>query len=212
MPTATKIATKIAARRADTPDRIIAAATELFLRDGYSNTNVEQVAAAAGVTKPTVYSHFGSKEGLLLSITQAHGKARADVMSSALKPSGNPRSDLLTFAELFGQCVLSDEAVCWHRLALSESVAHPEIGAAVFASGPARVIKALTTYIKDETKAGRLTCGEPELAAEQFLGLLVGVNPIRMMAGEPLPTKAKLKRRGQQAVNTFLAAFGVNAS
>ncbi len=141
MPTAAKSA----ARRTNTPDRIIAAATELFLRDGYTNTNLEQVAAAAGVTKPTVYSHFGSKEGLLLSITQAHAKVRADVISSALKPSGNPRSDMLAFAELFAQCVLSDEAVCWHRLSLSESVAHPEIGAAVFASGPARVIKALTT-------------------------------------------------------------------
>lgn len=204
--------TKNISQRVETPDRILAAATELFLREGYSKTNLEQVAAAAGVTKPTVYSHFGSKKGLLLSITDAHGKARADVMSSALKPSGNTRSDLLAFAELFAQCVLSNEAVCWHRLALAESVAHPEIGAAVFASGPARVIQSVTTYIKGETKAGRLTCTDPELAAEQFLGSLVGLNPIRMMAGEPPPSKPKLKRRGQQAVKTFLAAFGGDAS
>ncbi len=195
------------AATADTASRIAAAATQLFLKAGYSNTNVEQVAAAAGVTKPTVYSHFGSKEGLLLSITQAHATRRADVMSSALHPSGDPQEDLLAFAELFSQRVLGDEAAAWHRLALAESVEYPEIGAAVFNAGPARVLKSLTTYIRGETKAGRLTCPDPDLAAEQFLGLLAGLNPIRIMAGQPLPTKAKQKKRCRQAVKTFLAAF-----
>lgn len=190
-----------------TADRIIAAATELFLREGYKNTNLEQVAAAAGVTKPTVYSHFGSKAGLLLAITRAHATDRADSMSSALTPSGDPRRDLLEFAELFVQRVLSAEAACWHRLAITESMEHPEIGAAVFAAGPARVNQAVTTYIRGETKAGRLTCDDPELAAEQFLGLMAGLNLIRMLVGEALPSKAIQRQRCQVAVETFLAAY-----
>jgi TetR/AcrR family transcriptional regulator, mexJK operon transcriptional repressor len=42
------------------------AAMTLFLRDGYDRTSVDAIAAEAGVSKRTVYSHFGDKEGLFL--------------------------------------------------------------------------------------------------------------------------------------------------
>ena len=41
------------------------AALTLFLRDGYDRTSVDAIAAEAGVSKRTVYSHFGDKENLL---------------------------------------------------------------------------------------------------------------------------------------------------
>lgn len=43
------------------------AALRLFLRDGYERTSVDAIAAEAGVSKRTVYSHFGDKENLFLS-------------------------------------------------------------------------------------------------------------------------------------------------
>ena len=196
----------------DTSQRIIHAATELFLQQGFRDTSLDDVAAAAGVTKPTVYSHFGSKAGLLQRIAEAHATARAASVAAALRHTGDPRTDLMTFGEIFSQRVLSDDARSWHRLSLQESAAHPEIGTTLFAAGPARVIQALKTYIKGETMAGRLTCSDPDVAAEQFLGLLIGVNPIRMMAGQPLPSKAKLRRNCRAAVDTFLAAFASPAS
>ncbi|MFZ9886279.1 MAG: TetR/AcrR family transcriptional regulator [Myxococcota bacterium] len=40
-------------------------AAELFAKKGFAGASVREIAAAAGVTKPTLYYHFGSKEGLI---------------------------------------------------------------------------------------------------------------------------------------------------
>jgi AcrR family transcriptional regulator len=50
--------------------RLLASAIELFTRSGYANTTVREIVEAAGVTKPSLYYHFQSKEGLYLAIMQ----------------------------------------------------------------------------------------------------------------------------------------------
>jgi AcrR family transcriptional regulator len=54
-----------AARVAATEERIVGAASRLFLADGYAATTLAQVAAAAGVGERTVYVRFGTKAALL---------------------------------------------------------------------------------------------------------------------------------------------------
>jgi AcrR family transcriptional regulator len=49
-------------------DRIVASAVELFYRQGYERTTLEQVADAMDVTKPFIYAHFPSKADLLAEI------------------------------------------------------------------------------------------------------------------------------------------------
>jgi AcrR family transcriptional regulator len=44
------------------------AARELFMRRGYAGVSVGEVAEAAGITKPTLYYHFGDKEGLYAAV------------------------------------------------------------------------------------------------------------------------------------------------
>lgn len=54
--------------RGEARDRIVAAATELFGRQGYEATTTRQIVAAAQVTKGALYHWFSSKEDLLTSI------------------------------------------------------------------------------------------------------------------------------------------------
>ena len=51
-------------------DEIQRAALALFSRDGYERTSVDAIAAEAGVSKRTVYNHFGDKENLFLAVVQ----------------------------------------------------------------------------------------------------------------------------------------------
>jgi len=51
---------------------IALAAGRLFARHGYGGTRLEDVAAAAGVTKPIVYRHFDSKKALYLALLAKH--------------------------------------------------------------------------------------------------------------------------------------------
>jgi AcrR family transcriptional regulator len=57
-----------ARRPADRRDRIIAAAGDLFCESGYHNVSLAQVAAAVGITAPSVYRHFENKQDLLLQV------------------------------------------------------------------------------------------------------------------------------------------------
>lgn len=199
------------AKSGQTAQLILKAAAESFLTTGYRDTSLDDVAAAAGVTKPTVYSHFGSKQGLLLALVKSHVSAHADALSTSLEPSGDTRRDLMRFGELFLSRVMSQQAVRWRRLAMAESSEHPEIGKAIFKSGPARVLQVISKFLAHETAAGRLSCRAPETAAEQFLGMLLGVQPIRECAGFPKPSKTKQTEICRAAVETFLAAFKVRS-
>ena len=58
------------AGRERTRARLLAAALDLFARQGYERTTVAQIAAAAGVTEMTFYRHFGSKESAGASTTR----------------------------------------------------------------------------------------------------------------------------------------------
>src|SRR5437764_7215203 len=47
---------------------IVDAACAEFLREGYSASSMDEIARRAGVSKPTIYSHFGNKERLFLAV------------------------------------------------------------------------------------------------------------------------------------------------
>ncbi len=49
-------------------ERLLRAAVELFARKGYSATSVNEIVAAAGVTKPILYYYFNNKEGIYIEI------------------------------------------------------------------------------------------------------------------------------------------------
>lgn len=52
----------------ETRDLILMQARRLFLQRGFADVSVGEVAAAVGVTKPTLYYHFGDKEGLYAAV------------------------------------------------------------------------------------------------------------------------------------------------
>jgi AcrR family transcriptional regulator len=61
---------------------IVEAAGRLFGERGYDGTRIDEIAAAAGVTKPIVYRHFGSKRDLYLSLLDRHREDLAGFVAS----------------------------------------------------------------------------------------------------------------------------------
>lgn len=64
---------------------IVQAASHLFATRGYERTTVEDVAAAAGVTKPIVYRHFGAKKQLHLALLALHRDALLATLADAMQ-------------------------------------------------------------------------------------------------------------------------------
>jgi AcrR family transcriptional regulator len=59
---------------ADTRERLLRAAADVFAQRGYDGTRVADIAAAAGVSNGALYSHFDSKAELLVGALRAHGR------------------------------------------------------------------------------------------------------------------------------------------
>lgn len=73
----------------DTHGRILDAAVSLFAERGYGATSVREVCEAAGVTKPTLYYHFGSKEGLFRAIVDLHLGQLTRIIEEAVSTPGS---------------------------------------------------------------------------------------------------------------------------
>ncbi|HET6907972.1 MAG TPA: TetR/AcrR family transcriptional regulator [Mycobacteriales bacterium] len=61
---------------ADTRDRLLSAAADVFASHGYEGTRVADIARSAGVSNGALYSHFGSKAQLMIGALRAHGRRR----------------------------------------------------------------------------------------------------------------------------------------
>jgi len=73
---------------------IVRAAGRAFARDGYAGARIEDIAAAAHVTKPIVYRHFDSKKALYMALLEKH---EADLPSfiERVDPEGLPLDQLV---------------------------------------------------------------------------------------------------------------------
>ena len=67
-------------KRVEVRARIVAAAQEAFLRDGYQRANIGDIAAAAGFSKGAVYSNFGGKADLFAAVINADTSSLANAV------------------------------------------------------------------------------------------------------------------------------------
>ncbi|WIK64685.1 TetR/AcrR family transcriptional regulator [Gleimia hominis] len=72
-------------------EQLIEVARTLFASKGFDSTSVEEIASAAGVTKPVVYEHFGGKEGLYAVIVDREVRRLVSTIANSLESSLHPR-------------------------------------------------------------------------------------------------------------------------
>lgn len=70
--------------QAQTRNRLIEAARELFAKEGYATTSVDRIAETAGYSKGAVYSNFDSKEAIFLEVLELQGQEGLDRLLSAI--------------------------------------------------------------------------------------------------------------------------------
>ena len=80
-------------------ERLLAAASDLFYRDGIHAVGVDTIAAAAGVTKKTLYDQFGSKEALAVAYLRGRDARWREFLERELElvPSASPDRILAVF-------------------------------------------------------------------------------------------------------------------
>src|SRR6516165_9718576 len=86
--------------------QLFAVALELFAQRGYRSTTMDDIAEAAGVTKPLLYQHFSSKRALYLELVDSIAQDLLSAIRSAVLAADGPRQQVeLGFAAYFGLVV-----------------------------------------------------------------------------------------------------------
>ncbi|KIK89896.1 MULTISPECIES: TetR/AcrR family transcriptional regulator [Pseudomonas] len=187
---------------------ILDAAKTLFLSHGYANTSMDAVAAEAGVSKLTVYSHFNDKETLFSSAVMAKCEEQLPPLFFEL-PAGIPVENvLLNIARGFHQLINSDESVNLHRLMMALGTQDPKLSQIFFDAGPERMVQGMERLLKRIDETGVLSIDLPRNAAEHFFCLLKGAGNFRLLycCGEPLSEEAA-ESHVQEVVGLFMRAY-----
>lgn len=192
-------------------EAMLAAAEQVFLRDGYRAANMDELAAASGVSKQTVYAHFGSKEGLFVELVTAMTLAvGGELALDFADPVGE--EDLRTHLEeqAYRQlsAVLDPRILRLRRLAIAEAMRFPDLGRALWENGPQRAVVRLGAYFTRLERLGLLRVPDPEFAASFYNWLVMGhsVNAAMLLGDDALPDEPERRRRCAEAVRIFLAA------
>ena len=89
-------------------DRLLGEALQLFARKGFESASVRELTEAAKVTRPTLYYHFGSKEGLYLELVERLCATVEDSILRSLVPQGTARVRLRSFVLKILDSIIED--------------------------------------------------------------------------------------------------------
>jgi TetR/AcrR family transcriptional repressor of mexJK operon len=186
-------------------DRILDAATELFLAEGYGATSIEQVARAAGVSKRTFYSRFEDKAVLFGAVLHRIVEGLRPAGEIPLIEGANLAAILQRLGELILQAALSPQAIAVHRLIVGESARFPALAAAVNRNAATEEgVALIANLLEREARAGTIALDDPHFAASHFLHMVITV-PQRVAMGLEKPmSEADLRRWPGKVVKLFL--------
>src|SRR5579862_4350978 len=88
-------------RTQETQSRLLDAAEEVFVRDGYEAAQLDEIAARAGRSKGAVYTHFKSKEDLFLALFEHRTRSYIERLMAGLGRCTNRKQSMQAFREFF---------------------------------------------------------------------------------------------------------------
>lgn len=192
---------------------ILEAAARLFLEQGFERTTVDAIAAQAGVSKLTVYSHFEGKEGLFRALIVDKCTEHFGANDFAALAVLGPQAALQHIAQAFTTLMFHPDVVALHRVLATAAAHNSTMNQTFWETGPASLIKALSHLLQDFHARGVLHVKHSAQAADQFFSLLKGADHLRAIlnVGE-VPAPEQLMTYATAAVEMFLRAYAPDAS
>jgi AcrR family transcriptional regulator len=107
--------------------KILTCALDLFSARGYEGIGVQEIVDAAGITKPTLYHYFGSKEGLLTALLEEYSERLCGQLTQAAEYHRDITLNLERLADAYFRFALANPK--YFRLQLAHLFAPPESAA-----------------------------------------------------------------------------------
>lgn len=189
---------------------MLTAAMRIFAQHGYTSTSLDAIALESGVSKPTLYQYFGSKEKLFEAVLQQAAEkiltplVEADAADSMVE-------SMLTFSRNYAKTVLSPEVLALGRMVLGEVHRFPEMGKHYYLNGPQQALNGIIRYLEGLAANGKLIIVDSELAAHDFWSLILSA-PREMCQLMPnlVLEPAEIDRFIFNGLRVFLQAYSAN--
>lgn len=191
--------------------RILDAALKVFSASGYAGASMDAVAIAAGLSKPTLYQYFDSKEQLFS--TMMLQKRDDMLLPFRVLGTGDMVLQLHQFAWAYADTVMQPTLLSLARLTIGDAQRFPEIGHAYQAAGPDQLLVGLMNQLTAFRGAGRLAFDDAELAAQDLWGLILSAPRTQALYDPGLRlSREAIARYVHNGLRVFLRAYSTNPS
>ena len=179
---------------------ILQGAMKEFLENGYAATSMDKVAKSAGVSKATVYSHFGDKENLFNAVIEDLVKDKFQQVMGLEKPQSlerDPKVVLSAMATKMLENARGDRSFLdFLRVIIGESGRFPELAKAYVNNVAKPAVEILTKYFKSHPA---LELEDPEATVRVMMGTMVYF----VMLQEMMHGKEILPLESDRVINTL---------
>lgn len=190
-------------------ERILEAAANVFLEEGFARAKMDEIASRAGITKQTVYARFPSKNALFNALASRFSGIVFQPKPVAENSKQSPRAFLIQFAFEVTTVLRDPKSQRLFVVLAAEARAFPDLASATWVEGPGRLRTRLRRFFDDQIALKRMAISNPDFAAEQFLGLLVGPIIGRLLFGRPsyFESEGHAATYIEAAVDLFLSNY-----
>jgi TetR/AcrR family transcriptional repressor of mexJK operon len=184
--------------------RLRAAAIEAFVDNGFDGTTMEAVAAAAGITRRTLYAKYPDKHALFAAVIP---QALADMpfLGVAMEvPDGDLKNALCQLAHQIIERLVDPRAVKLRRLAMLEAHRIAELDPVEGADMWSTSLQSIVRLLAIHATAGEIVADDLEVAADLFLAMVAG-SPTMWSDFGIFRSNEELERHIGRAVDLFLS-------
>ncbi|MEO9080089.1 MAG: TetR/AcrR family transcriptional regulator [Rhodanobacter sp.] len=190
---------------------ILEAAKSLFIRNAFAGTSMDAIAADAGVSKLTVYSHFGDKDNLFREVIRSRIQDLLPEQTYAYDAQEDIHDLLLRVALKHAHLDCNAETVGTFRAILSDCrQGNPRYGKLIWEEGATRTHGLMERLLLQAVDAGQLDIDDISRASVQFLTLIKGNLMMRQMFGCtecPESYMQEIESTARAGVVMFLRAY-----
>jgi TetR/AcrR family transcriptional repressor of mexJK operon len=192
---------------------ILDVAKRLFTQSGFDGVSMDQIAAEAGVSKLTVYSHFGDKESLFSAAIRAKCEEQLPSTLFLAGLEGSLREQLTAIARAFLALITSEEAIAMHRMMMAPGTGDSNVRELFWQAGPQTVKDAFSGFLRERVARGELAIEDVPRAASQFLCLAKGDLHMLLVCGMCCSAPdADVEQHIASTVDFFLRAYATEAA
>ncbi|MGE5147618.1 MAG: TetR/AcrR family transcriptional regulator [Candidatus Eiseniibacteriota bacterium] len=192
-------------------EKILDAAAQVFVEQGYSAASMDEISRVAGVSKATVYAHFQSKEQLFAAVVTTECQRHSQTLMAADLDQRDVRSTLMGIGREFLELLTMPRALAFYRMVAIEAMRQGthDLGRIFYESAAVTAQDRLTNFIKRATERGQLDVADPRRAAIQFYSLVKSDLFMTCLFGVvKTPSSEAVNRAVASAVDMFLRAYG----